>query len=32
VAPAARGLAGTEAVPEPAFPAPLAEARSRRQA
>jgi putative (di)nucleoside polyphosphate hydrolase len=32
VAPAARVLAGTEAVPEPAFPAPLGEARSRRQA
>jgi putative (di)nucleoside polyphosphate hydrolase len=32
VAPAARVLAGTEAVPEPTFPAPLGESRSRRQA
>jgi putative (di)nucleoside polyphosphate hydrolase len=32
VAPAARILAGNEAVPEPTFPAPLGEARNRRQA
>ena len=32
VAPAARIVAGNEAVPEPTFPTPLGEARSRRQA
>ena len=32
VAPAARVLAGAQAVPEPSFPSPLGEARNRRQA